>query len=435
VYCERRILGARQAVSGGTSWFRGSTLRVELPVAVPGPACAAQTTCALASERSGSTMHRESEPATSSLRYATGRPRSAPALHKIGPAGHRLPRAIAVGREPPRGRAESTVTMIETQLSAEGRARWLFAAVLLCGGLAAAAWYRIDAAAYASYEIRTHDTVSGLAVDAPVEFHGVEVGKVAAVELAGPASVRVLLRVRKDAPVSAATVATITSRGLASRGFTGYVYVALDDDGRMPVPLAALPGRRYPQLRTAASHSLNLDTAIADVSANVQVLSRLMQRTLDERSITSLHDTIENLQQVTHGLAGNGRRLESIAVNLQRAGERLGPLLDSADRSAATLQARVLPQASRAFVAVDGASVAWHMTAERTRGRLQTLLAAGNDSAAALQQQLLPQAYDTLADLQRLTTTLGGLAQRLQRDPSLLVRASSPPPAAPGEAP
>jgi hypothetical protein len=33
----------------------------------------------------------ESEPATSSLRYATGRARSAPALLKIGPAGHRLP--------------------------------------------------------------------------------------------------------------------------------------------------------------------------------------------------------------------------------------------------------------------------------------------------------------------------------------------------------
>jgi hypothetical protein len=75
----------RQAVSGGASWFRGSARCAELPVAVPGPACTVQTTCALASERSGSTMHRESEPATSSLRYATGRARSAPALHKSAP--------------------------------------------------------------------------------------------------------------------------------------------------------------------------------------------------------------------------------------------------------------------------------------------------------------------------------------------------------------
>jgi phospholipid/cholesterol/gamma-HCH transport system substrate-binding protein len=325
--------------------------------------------------------------------------------------------------------------MLQNQLSAEARARWLLAAVLLCGGLAAAGWYRFDAAAYATYEIRTPDNVSGLTVDAPVEFHGVEVGKVDAVELAGPASVRVLMHVRKDAPVSAATVATVTSRGLASRGFTGYVYVALDDDGHAAGPPVQVPGRSYPQLRTAAARSVTLDTAIADVSANVQGMSRLLQRTLDERSVASLHETLGNLKQVTRGLAGNGERLDTIALNLERASRRLGPLLDAGDRSAATLQARVLPQAYRAFVAVDGASGAWQATAERTRGSLQSLLAAGNDSAAALQQQVLPQAYDALAELQLLTTTLGGLAQRLQRDPSLLVRVSSPSPAAPGEAP
>ena len=77
-----------------------------------------------------------------------------------------------------------------------------------------------------------------------------EVGRVARVELTGPASVRVLLHVRKEAPVTSATVATITSRGLASKGFTGYVYVALEDDGSPAQPLAAAPAG-YPQLRTA----------------------------------------------------------------------------------------------------------------------------------------------------------------------------------------
>lgn len=321
------------------------------------------------------------------------------------------------------------------QPSAESRARWLFAAVLLCGGLLAAGWYRFDAAGYQTYEIGTHDNVSGLTVDAPVEFHGVEVGKVASIELTGPAAVRVLLRVRRDAPVSAATAATITSRGLASRGFTGYVFVALDDDGGGAGPVARLAGRAYPQLRTAPSRSVSLDTAIAQATGDVQAMSRLMQRTLDDRSVASLHQTLDQLQQVTRGLAGNGDRIAAMTSNLERASRRLGPLLDAGDRSAAVLQARVLPQAERAFAAVDGASLAWQSTAERTRGGLQSLLASGNDSAVALQQQVLPQAYDAVTDLQRLATTLDGLAQRLQRDPSLLVRASSPPPAGPGEAP
>lgn len=325
--------------------------------------------------------------------------------------------------------------MLQTQPSAESRARWLFAAVLLCGGLLAAGWYRFDAAGYRTYEIGTQDNVSGLTVDAPVEFHGVEVGKVASIELAGPAAVRVLLRVRRDAPVSAATVATITSRGLASRGFTGYVFVSLDDDGGGAGPVVRLAGRAYPQLRTAASRSVSLDTAIAQASGDVQAMSRLLQRTLDERSVASLHETLGQLQQVTSALAGNGDRIAAMTGNLERASRRLGPLLDAGDRTAAALQAKVLPQAERAFHAVDGASLAWQSTAERTRGGLQSLLASGNDSAVALQQQVLPQAYDAVADLQRLATTLDAVAQRLQRDPSLLVRASSPPPAGPGEGP
>jgi phospholipid/cholesterol/gamma-HCH transport system substrate-binding protein len=338
-------------------------------------------------------------------------------------------------RELPREHAASTVTMLESNASAEGRARWLFAAVLLCAVLAAAVWYRLDAAAYAMYEIRTHDNVSGLAVDAPVEFHGVEVGKVAAVELTGPAMVRVLLQVRRDAPVSAATVATITSRGLASRGFTGYVSITLDDDGREAAPLSTLPGRSYPQLRSAAARSVNLDTAIGQVSADVQGMTRLLRRTFDDRSVASVQETLDNLRRVTRGLADNSARMNAIAANLERASVRLGPLLDAGSRSAATLQSHVLPQAYRAFVTVDAASQAWQSTAERTGGGLQSLLASGNDSAAALQQQLLPQAYDALADLQRLTGALGGLAQRLQTDPSLLVRASAPLPPGPGEGP
>lgn len=97
--------------------------------------------------------------------------------------------------------------------SAESLARWAFALLLLLGGAAAFAWFALASSRYATYEIRTHDPVSGLMADAPVEFHGVEVGRVARVELIDPGAVSVLLHIRKDAPVSTATVATVTSRG------------------------------------------------------------------------------------------------------------------------------------------------------------------------------------------------------------------------------
>jgi hypothetical protein len=80
----------RQAVSGGASWFRGSPQQRRTSHRCSWPGLRRTTRSAplraLRSIKCG-----ESEPATSSLRYAIDRARSAPALLKIGPAGHRLP--------------------------------------------------------------------------------------------------------------------------------------------------------------------------------------------------------------------------------------------------------------------------------------------------------------------------------------------------------
>jgi phospholipid/cholesterol/gamma-HCH transport system substrate-binding protein len=280
-----------------------------------------------------------------------------------------------VGRTPPAGR------------SPESRARWAFAMVLLLGSLAGYAWFWLASGNYTTYQIRTHDPVSGLMVDAPVEFHGVDVGRVTRVELIDPRSVSVWLQIRKEAPVTTATVATVTSRGLASKGFTGYVYVSLEDDDTDAKPVAALTGDAYGQIRTAPSRSVNLDTAISQVNENVQSMSRLLQTSLDEKTLASLKQSVEGMQRVTRTLAANSEKMNAIIVNAERASSRLEPLLEST-----------------------------------------------NETAKALQTQLLPEAYDALAKLDRLSTTLNNAATRLERDPSSLVRGAGKRLPGPGEA-
>ena len=162
-------------------------------------------------------------------------------------------------------------------LDPDRKATILFAAALVGGMLLALGWYAANAAAYTTYQIATKDPVSGLIVDAPIEFHGVDVGKVKSVELVDPKSIRILLSIHDSAPISTATVATITSRGLATRGFTGYVYISLEDTGaeRRPIPVAS--GAPYPVIATAPSRIVNLDVAIDEVSRNVEHLSRLLE--------------------------------------------------------------------------------------------------------------------------------------------------------------
>lgn len=164
------------------------------------------------------------------------------------------------------------------KVDADRKAQALFGAVLVTGMLALGAWALADSRDHTTYQIETHDPVSGLVVDAPVEFHGVEVGRVKHIELAGPRDVRVLLSIRNGAPVDTSTVATITSRGLATRGFTGYVYVALENEGKGSKPLVARPDAPYPVIPTTASTVVNLDMAIAEVNRNVERLSHILER-------------------------------------------------------------------------------------------------------------------------------------------------------------
>jgi phospholipid/cholesterol/gamma-HCH transport system substrate-binding protein len=234
---------------------------------------------------------------------------------------------------------------------ADNKARLAFGLVLLVLAAGGLAWYAIAESAYSTYQIVTRDPVSGLIPDAPVEFHGVEIGRVKKVELTTPDSVRILLAIRDDAPISAATTATITSRGLATRGFTGYVYVSLEDAGTERAPIKPKPGEDYPTLPVAASRTVNLDLAIDQVNRNVQQITEALEATLDPKTIAALKQSADSLQHVSK----------------------------------------------------------------------------------SLQTQVLPEAQKSLARLDELTTSMAGVAKKIDRDPSVMVRGTGKRPLGPGE--
>ncbi|SDX24933.1 phospholipid/cholesterol/gamma-HCH transport system substrate-binding protein [Collimonas sp. OK242] len=266
------------------------------------------------------------------------------------------------------------------------KARLAFVAFLLVSIVAAAIWYFISVSGYVNYQISTQESVSGLIADAPVEFHGVDVGKVKSVKLVHPQSVRILLSIDKTAPITSASVATITSRGLATRGFTGYVYIAIEDVGTDARPLVTRPGESYPTIPTAPSKSMTLDTTLNQVNENVQVVTEMLQSILDKKTVASLKQSVDSLQQVTTVLAANTKKLNSIVANTERASHRLEPLLDSS-----------------------------------------------HETVRALQTQILPEAHKTLSNLDGLSSSFTGVATKINRDPSILIRGATPPRLGPGE--
>src|SRR5262249_10764587 len=123
----------------------------------------------------------------------------------------------------------------------------------------------------------------------------------------------------------------ITGRGLATRGFTGYVYVSLENAATDARPLAAAPGQPFPLIPTAPSRSVNLDTAISRLNENVQTMTDLLQTVLDQKTVASLKESVDSLQRLAQTLAANNARLNAILANGEQASTRLVPLLQASD--------------------------------------------------------------------------------------------------------
>jgi len=312
----------------------------------------------------------------------------------------------------------------------ENAAKLLFIGLVVLCIAGSAAWYRYDASRYATYRVLTQDPVSGLIPDAPVELHGVDVGQVDRVHLADARTVEIRLRLQKSTPITKGTIATVTSRGLATRGFTGYVYIALEDDGGDTRSLAATAKDSTPSIRSAPSRSVSLDTTISRVHEDVQRMSELLSHVLDERTIVSLKQATENMQSVTQTLASNGNKLTAIIANA----ERLSGAMDT--RTVRSLQQSVANlQTITGTLASNKDRLATIMAnAETASGQLNPLLQSGHEAVDSLHKELIPEAYNTLAGLQSLSNSLNNTVSMVKRDPSVLLRGRVSRPPGPGEA-
>jgi ABC-type transporter Mla subunit MlaD len=340
------------------------------------------------------------------------------------------------------------------------KAKLLFIAALCVAVLAAGLWYARSSARSTTYRIETHDPVSGLIADSPVELHGVEVGNVTRIELIDARTVGVLLRVAKDAPVSKATVATIVARGVAARGFTGYAYVALENTGADSGPLTIASGQQFPVIPTAPSVTNTMDTTIADAVQQVRILTRLLQSALDEKTVASLKQSAAGLQEIMATLVANNGRLGSLIVNTERDSRHIGLLLDgttipSLKRSMDGLQqimatlaannaqigslivnaerdSRDIQPLLETLMANDARIGSLIVNGERDSRKIEPLLETSNAVLREFHSDALPRLYQSLDNLDGLTHLLNGLADKITRDPSTIIHGTVTPPG-PGE--
>jgi len=153
---------------------------------------------------------------------------------------------------------------------------------------------------YDIYKVYMKESVSGLAVDAPVEFNGVNVGTVRRIQISqrDPKLVELLLRVRSSTPITQATRATMNMRGL-----TGVTFISLRDQGTDERKIPTFPGEEYPVIQTSPSFITRFDTALTELSQSLRSVSTSIQELLSKENINLMKDIMINIHSITKQLS------------------------------------------------------------------------------------------------------------------------------------
>ncbi len=283
------------------------------------------------------------------------------------------------------------------------------------------------------------ESVSGLSVNAPVKYYGVEVGKVRSIELdrSNPKQVRLLLAVERGTPIKLDTVAVLKTQGL-----TGIAYVELDGGTPDSPALTASPTEPHPVIRTKASLSTRLENVLTTVLAKLDRTSANIDSVFSDGNQAAVATALANVAGLTTMLAA---RKDTIDAGIASAGRALAGVDRLAGQLAPVAQAltpvaqALPPLMARVGDSADAVQALGRSASETSRQLSQVALSAGADVHAAsvdLQRfsaDALPELERLTGELKLLAGSLRRLSEQTERQPSSLLWGRGPRPPGPGE--
>ena len=278
---------------------------------------------------------------------------------------------------------------------------------------------------YDLYRAVEDESVSGLNVNAPVKFNGVEVGKVREIRLdpGNPDRVNLLFAIERGTPIKVDTVAVLKTQGL-----TGIAYVELSGGARDAPLLRATKGSKYPVIRTEPSLSARLENVLTNVLAKLDSTSNNVNSILSDKNQAAFSSALADIAAVTHTIAARKEEFDAVMTdaartldNASRASAQVGPMID-----------RLEPVIDRIGRSADAIEKMGNEVARTSAGAGKTVDSVGAD-VQRFTSETLPELERLLGELSVLSTSLRSLIEQTERDPRGLLFGRKPVPAGPGE--
>jgi len=284
----------------------------------------------------------------------------------------------------------------------------LFVIMLGATWLAISLWLALGdfSTQYTSYHVYMDESVSGLYLDAPVKYRGVEIGKVRQIKLnpAVPDQVQLTLDIDPEVPIKEDTIAVLTVQGM-----TGIAFVDLTGGSLASSLLVAKDDQFYPVIQSGPSFFSRLDMSGTELIANLNVLANALANVMDEEGTQALHDTLVNINKITSAFASRQAEMERGIVSAAK-------LLENG-AAASDQFSSLLSQFEATAKSVEGMALTVSKTGENVN-RYVTNSGAG---VQQFSQQTLPELGALISELRRLADTLQGIGQNLEDDPRVLI--------------
>lgn len=168
---------------------------------------------------------------------------------------------------------------------------------------------------YTRYRVITNESVSGIPINSPVSFNGVDIGKVVSITLNkdDPRFVIIDIDLQKGTPVRSDTKAILKSKGI-----TGLVNVSLTGGAPGMADLLPTSENPVPIIANGASLGKRIDDAFDQIVGQVSHISESLALFLNKDNALAINQILVNIQKISSNLEAKSGEMNEL-INLTKS--------------------------------------------------------------------------------------------------------------------
>ncbi|MCU7836316.1 MAG: MCE family protein [gamma proteobacterium symbiont of Taylorina sp.] len=285
---------------------------------------------------------------------------------------------------------------------------------LLAGFLLWMGKYGFEETSFDHYQIKMSEGVSGLNIESPVKFRGLEIGAVDEIKIdpENPEFININISVEVGTPIKENSIAVLTAQGI-----TGLSYIEIKGGTKDAKNL-----QNGATISSGKSLFDKLESSATDISEKlVQTMTRI-DRLISDKNIASIENLLINLNDTSQQLSSqieyfinrkNARSIEAVLENTAS----ISRLIIDEEENISQLLSYSITMEEQAVITLKYFTVL-SQTINQSIGTIQTKLDAGEFDLRQMSEPHLEAFNALLKELEILSIQATEAVQQLKESPS-----------------